>query len=93
LFFYSKLRICELTVALLIGTELALLYLIRDNLPLNVIKLIQPVEWIQQLQAVVLGKTEPEKDQEQFGGAGASRCCNTGSAFTHSSGQSAGQSR
>lgn len=40
-----------LTVALLIGTELTLLYLLRDNLTLNIIMLIHPIEWIKQWQA------------------------------------------
>jgi hypothetical protein len=39
------------TIALLIGTELTLLFLIRDNLTLNIIMLIHPVEWIKQWQA------------------------------------------
>jgi hypothetical protein len=38
------------TVALLIATEVILLALIRDNLTLNVIMLIHPVEWIKQWQ-------------------------------------------
>ena len=38
------------TVALLIGVEIALLVLIRDNLTLNVIMLIHPIDWIQQWQ-------------------------------------------
>jgi hypothetical protein len=39
------------TVMLLIATEVILLALIRDNLTLNVIMLIHPVEWIKQWQA------------------------------------------
>lgn len=50
-FFIASRLPVWLTVALLIGTELALLYLIRDNLTLNVIMLIHPVEWIQHWQA------------------------------------------
>jgi len=38
------------TVVLLIATEVILLALIRDNLTLNVIMLIHPVEWIKQWQ-------------------------------------------
>jgi hypothetical protein len=38
------------TVCLLIATEVFLLALIRDNLTLNVIMLIHPVEWIKQWQ-------------------------------------------
>jgi len=39
------------TVALLIGVEVALLVLIRDNLTLNIIMLIHPFDWVKAWQA------------------------------------------
>src|SRR5262245_1480295 len=39
------------TVALLIGVEITLLILIRDNLILNIIMLIHPTEWLRTWQA------------------------------------------
>jgi hypothetical protein len=38
------------SVLLLIGTELAVLALIRDNLTLNILNLIHPVDWITKWQ-------------------------------------------
>jgi len=49
--FASRLPVW-VTVMLLVAIEAALLYLIRDNLLLNIIMLIYPLEWIRQWQAV-----------------------------------------
>ena len=43
-------RTAWVTVVLLIATEVILLALIRDNLTLNIIMLIHPVDWIKQWQ-------------------------------------------
>jgi hypothetical protein len=39
------------TVLLLIVTEVALLYILRDNLLLNIVMLLYPLDWIRQWQA------------------------------------------
>jgi hypothetical protein len=38
------------TVFLFIATEVVMFMLLRDNLTLNVIMLVYPMEWIRQLQ-------------------------------------------
>lgn len=49
-FFLASRLPAWVTVFLLIATEVILLVLIRDNLALNVLMLIHPVEWIKQWQ-------------------------------------------
>ena len=39
-----------MTVFLFIATEVVMFMLLRDNLTLNVIMLVYPMEWIRQLQ-------------------------------------------
>lgn len=50
-FFVASRLPAWVTVLLLIVTEIALLILIRDNLLLNIVMLLYPVEWIREWQA------------------------------------------
>ena len=49
-FALARLLPARVSVALVVGTELALGYLVRDNLTLNVIMLVHPFEAIKQWQ-------------------------------------------
>ena len=49
--FFDALPLADGTVALLIGVELTLLALIRDNLTLNIIMLVHPMDWLREWQA------------------------------------------
>ena len=58
------------TVCLLIATEVILLALIRDNLTLNVIMLIHPVEWIKQWQMRRIGRvSDPSRQRDRWSDA------------------------
>ena len=47
----ARLSPVWLSAGLVIGTELVLLFLIRDNLALNIVQLLHPMDWLSRWQA------------------------------------------